>query len=165
MPVTPPRPDQRPIHSAPGQSGSMSGGAELGTVLAYPGVPGAVPNLTGASLFQQNVSQPTVVTLPAAGRIWAVVLAYVITSNATFALSTIRTVASVQLAVPGPNLVLAVVQLGVANPNQHDSGTDRASFPGLPVQAGVSVQLNVNNGNVVANLDQQASVSVLYSTP
>jgi hypothetical protein len=159
-----PRPDQRVVTASAGLPGSRSGSGELAGALGYPGVPAAVPNLLGASLFQQGTSGiPTLITFTAAARIWSVTLSYVITSNATFSLSTVRTVAAVQ-ATLNP-LVLAVVQLGVANPNREAWGNGGGLYPGLPVQAGETLQLNINNGVVVPQLDQQCSVSVLYSIP
>jgi hypothetical protein len=162
--MTSPRPDQRVPAGAGVVPGSRSGSGELAGALGYPGVPSAVPNCLGAALFQQTAaSTPTIVTLPESGRIWLVDLSYVITSNNSFSLATSRTVCAVQAAVSG--LTLATIQLGVSGPNQHDSGQKATGFPGLPLVKGESLILNVNNGNVVTDLDQQASVSVLYSIP
>jgi len=159
-----PRPDQRTVTVPAGLPGSRSGSGELAGALGYPGVPGAVPNLLGAALFQQGTSGiPTIVTFTAPGRVWMVILSYVITSNATFSLSTVRTVAAVQTAVTP--LVLATIELGVANPNREAWDSMATPYPGLPVQAGESLHLNLNNGVVIPQLDQQASVSVLYSIP
>jgi len=159
-----PRPDQRPVTVPAGLPGSRSGSGELAGALGYPGVPGAVPNLQGASLIQRgSPASYNMVTFPAAGRVWMVILSYVITSNATFSLSTVRTVAAVQLVI-NP-LVLATIQLGVANPNREAWQALSIPYPGLPVTAGETVQLNLNNGVVIPQLDQQASVSVLYSIP
>jgi hypothetical protein len=116
-------------------------------------------------VFQSGVANPQIVAFPDAGRVWAVMLSYTITSNASFFLSTVRTVASVQLIIGATNLTLAVVQLGVADPNQHAEGSMAISYPGLPTVLGTSIRLNVNNGNVIPQCDQQASVSVLYSLP
>jgi hypothetical protein len=158
-----PRPDQRHTPGRGGTGGSRSGAGDTAGALGYPGISAAVPNLLGASLFQQNVSQPTIVTLPGAGRVWEVILSYAITSNASYAASTSRTVAAVSTGTAG--LVLATIQLAVANPNQHDSASLAVAYPGLPLTGGDSLHLNVNNGTVITNLDQQASVSVLYSVP
>jgi hypothetical protein len=159
-----PRPDQRVVTSPAGSPGSRSGSGELAGALGFPGVPGAVPNCQGASLFQQGTgSIPPIVTFSGAGRIWMVTLAYVITSNASFTLSTVRTVAAVQTVV-NP-LVLVPIQLGVGNPNREAWQTVPVLFPGLPVVKGETLILNINNGVVVPQLDQQCSVSVLYSIP
>lgn len=157
------RPDQ---HHHPGQrgpAGSRSGAGDTAGALGYPGVPAAVPNCQGASLLQQNVSTPTVITFAQAGRLWFFDLSYTITSNNSFAISTVRTVATLSLSPSG--LILATVQLGVADPNQADSGGKASVLPGLPLVGGESVILSVNGGNVITNLDQQASCSVLYSYP
>jgi hypothetical protein len=163
--VSHPRPDQQHLHGLLSSPGSRSGAGETAGALGYPGVPPAVPNLLGATLFQQPVSTPTIVSVAGPGRIWAVLLSYAITSNASFALSTVRTVASVQMMSGPLNLTLAVVQLGVANPNQHAEGSMSVAYNGVPAITGTTLQLNVNNGAVITNLDQQASVSVLYSIP
>ncbi len=143
----PQRPDQRAIAGGGGVSGSRSGAGDLAGALGYPGVPGAVPNLQGASLFQQNVSRPTLYTFTGAGRIWLVILTYTITSNNGFPVAgqqpTVRTVAALQ-ATLNP-LTLAAV--------------------GLPVVSGESLVLSVGNVGVVPAVDQQATVSMLYSIP
>jgi hypothetical protein len=158
-----PRPDQRLVTAAAGGPGSRSGSGELAGALGFPGVPAAVPNLQGASIFQQGVSITKMVTFPAAARIWAVLLSFSITSNNSFSLATVRTVAAVQTVTGG--LTLAVVQLGVANNNQHAEGTSPMGYPGVPVVAGEIIRLNVSNNSVIPNCDQQASASVLYSVP
>lgn len=158
-----PRPDQRVIAAQGVTPGSRSGSGELAGALGYPGVPPAVPNMLGATVFQQGVGVVQLFKFTAPGRIWTVILSFVVTSNASFTLSTARTVAAVQTATSG--LTLAVVQLGVANPNQYDSGTCPISFGGLQVAPGETVRLNVNNNNGVVNMDQQASASMLYSIP
>jgi hypothetical protein len=126
-------------------------------------MPAAVPNCQGAFLLQQGVSTPTVITFTQPGRLWFFDLSFVITSNNSYAFATSRTVATLSLSPSG--LVLATVQLGVANPDQADSGGKASVLPGLPLVGGESVLLSVNNGNVIANLDQTASCSVLYSYP
>lgn len=158
-----PRVDQRLVTAAGAVPGSRSGSGELAGALGYPGVPPAVPNLLGATLLQRGVSITSMFTFPQAGRIWQVVLSYAVTSNASFTLSTARTVATVQTVTSG--LTLAVVQLGIANPNQHAEGTCPVAFGGLSVVPGETVRLNVNGGNTIAQMDQQASATMLYSIP
>lgn len=162
--MTTPRPDQRALTAPHGGAGSLSGAGDLAGALGYPGVPAAVPNCKGASLFQRNVGTWTIFTFPAAGRIWLVDMSYVITSNASFSQPTARTVAVVNFTV-NASLSLAPIQLGIAGPGQHDSGQKAIPLPGLPVVQGESLILVLNGGNPVTNLDQQASVSVLYSLP
>ena len=163
----PQRPDQRAIAGGGGVSGSRSGAGELAGALGYPGVPSAVPNCQGVSLFQQNVSRPTLYTFTGAGRIWLVILTYTITSNNGFPVAgqqpTVRTVAALQ-ATLNP-LTLAAVQLGIAGPSQHAEGTVAVPYPGLPVVSGESLVLSVGNVGVVPAVDQQATVSMLYSIP
>lgn len=159
-----PRPDQRAIAGPGAASGSRSGTGDIAAALGYPGVPPAVPNCQGADLFQQGVVGAALLLLfPVPSRIWTLILTYVITTNGSFATNTARTIAYVQTTKS--NLVLASVQLGVGGPSQHDSGTCSVSFNGLPVVAAETVYLNVNGGNVISNLFQQATVSMLYSTP
>lgn len=158
-----PRVDQRLVTGSGTAPGSRSGSGELAGALGYPGVPPAVPNLLGATQLQLGVQIKTMFTFPQAGRIWAVVLSYAITSNGTFGLSTVRTVATVQTVTSG--LTLAVVQLGVANPNQHAEGTCPMSFNGLSVVPGEAVRVNINGNVTVPQCDQQASATMLYSIP
>lgn len=158
-----PRPDQRVITGTSTTPGSRSGSGELAGALGYPGVPPAVPNMLGATVFQQGVGNVQLFKFTQPGRIWTVILTFAITSNASFSLSTSRTVAAVQTATSG--LTLAVIQLGVANPNQHAEGTCPISFGGLQVVPGEIVRLNVSNGTGITNLDQQASATMLYSLP
>lgn len=160
---TSPRPDQRAVAGGASASGSRSGAGDVAGALGYPGVPAAVPNCQGATIFQQGVGVVPMFTFPAAGRIWIVVLSYALTSNNSFSLATARTVAAVQTVTSG--LTLAVVQLGVGNANQHSEGTCPIAFPGLPVVRGETVRLSVNNGTSVPQLDQQASATMLYSIP
>lgn len=164
MTAPPPRPDQRITGTAGAVAGnSRSGSGELAGALGYPGVPPAVPNLLGATKLQQPVSVTALFTFPQPGRIWQVVLSYAITSNNSFGLATVRTVATVQTVTSG--LTLAVVQLGVAGADQSAWGTCPVAFGGLPAVAGETVRLNVNNGLVIPQCDQQASASLLYSIP
>lgn len=160
--MTTPRPDQQHGASVAGASGSRSGSGDVAAALGYPGVPPAIPNCQAAQQLQANAAGAGLFfTFTAPGRIWQVLLAYTITSNNSFALATTRTVATITAGT----LPLAVVQLGVAGPDQADSGVSEPSYGGLPVVAGTSLTLNINNGLIVANLDQQASAIVLYSIP
>lgn len=158
-----PRPDQRLTGGPGGAPGSRSGSGELAGAFGYPGVPPAVPNCLGGSVFQNAVGFQLIVTMPQAGRVWMVALSYVITSNNSFAPATARTIARIETVTAA--LPLMPIQLGVAGPNQHDSDTQAVVLPGLPVVEGEVIRLNVNNGNVIPNLDQQASAVVLYSIP
>ena len=158
-----PRVDQRLVVPAGAVPGSRSGSGELAGALGYPGVPPAVPNLLGATKLQQGVTVVSMFTFPQAGRIWQVILSYAVTSNSSFGLATVRTVATVQTVTSA--LTLAVVQLGIANPNQHAEGTCPSAFSGLPVVPFETVRLNINNGTLVPQMDQQASASLLYSIP
>jgi len=102
-------------------------------------------------------------TFPKAARIWTVTLSYVITSNASYSLATSRTYARI---VTDPGLVtLAIVNLGIANQNQHSEGQSEPPLTGLPVTEGESLVLDVNGGTTVPQMNQQASAVVLYSIP
>lgn len=160
--MTTPRPDQQHGQNVAGASGSRSGSGDTAAALGYPGVPAATPNCKAAQAMQVNVGgSGAFFTFTAPGRIWQVILTYVITSNNSFTLATSRTLATV---TAGPNPI-AAVQLGVAGPNQADSATSSPAYNGLPVTAGTSLAVTVNGGTVVPNLDQQASAVVLYSVP
>lgn len=158
-----PRPDQRHLASPGGTAGSRSGSGDTAAALGYPGVPPAVINCQSAQIVQQNVGQPVFFTFTQPGRIWTVVLSYVITSNNSFGSPTARTFALIQTVVSG--ITLAVANIGIAGPSQHAEAICTPDVPGLPVIAGESLQLSVNGGSVVTNLDQQASALVLYSIP
>ena len=162
--MTTPRPDQQLVTGPPGGLGSLSGAGDLAGALGYPGVPPAVPNCAGASLIQRDVGSWTLLpAIPGAGRLWDVSLFYNITSNNSFAVSTVRTYARI-VTNPG-GVTLAVVNLALANPNQVTVGSAGLNLPALPVTGGTSLLLDVNNQTVVANVVQQASCLVLYSIP
>lgn len=159
-----PRPDQRQLLQVPAVPGSRSGSGELGGALIYPGLPSAVPNCQSASRLLEPVTSGQVFfTFPAPGRIWQVVLSYVITANNSFSLATIKTYSSIQTVIS--NLILAVAENGVAGPNQASQAQSEPSYSGLPVVQGESLTLIVNAGNSIAQLDQRASAVVLYSIP
>lgn len=160
-----PRPDQKATPGVPAAPGSRSGAGDVAGALLYPGVPAAVPNCKSAQILHQGVSTPVpFFTFPAAGRIWAVSLSYVITSNPSFTLATARTYAVVTVS-PASITLPGAIDLGVAGPKQVTNAQSQLSLPGLPVTAGQSLILSVNGGALVANLDQQASAVVLYSIP
>lgn len=161
--MTTPRPDQRHMISGSSSAGSRSGSGDQAAANQYPGVPPAVINCQSAQIIQQNVGIPTFFTFTNPGRIWTVVLSYVITSNASFFLSTVRTFALVTTAISGTTL--AIANIGVAGPSQHAEAICEPNIPGLPVVKGESLALSVNGGTTVPQLDQQASVLVLYSIP
>lgn len=158
-----PRPDQQHSPHRSGTAGSRSGSQDTAAALGYPGVPPGVINCQAAVLLQQGVGQPHFYTFTGAGRIWTVVLSFVVTANASFSLATYRSYAAIQTALSG--LTLAAVNLGVAGPSQAANGQSEPPLNGLPVVQGESLILNVNGGTVIPQLDQTASAVVLYSIP
>jgi hypothetical protein len=126
------------------------------------GTPPFVPSLKSATQIRQSTGVNTFFTFGSAGRIWAVALSYFTTTNNSYSVSTSQTYAAVETQ---SGLTLGIVELGAADPNQGFSGQSNLTFNGLPLAGGDKLILDVNNGTVVANLNQRASAVVLYSIP
>lgn len=150
----------------PAQDGTVSGLSAPGQTIAEEnqtlGTPPFVPALKAATVVRQATGVNTFFTFGNAGRIWAVALSYFVTTNSSYAVSTSATYAAVET---GTGLTLGIVELGAANPNQGFGGQSNLPFNGLPIAKGDSLKLDVNNGSVIANLNQRASCVVLYSIP
>ena len=151
---------------SPAQDGTVGRLAAPGQTIAQEGqalgVPPSVPALKAATIVRKNVSISTFFTFGGAGRIWAVALSYFVTTNNSYTLSTSQTYAAVET---GSGLTLGIVELGAANPNQAIPGQSNLAFNGLPISNGDTLNLDVNAGSVITNLNQRASALVLYSIP
>lgn len=145
---------------------SVSGLSQTGQTIAQEaqtlGGPPFVPQLKSATVVRQSVAVTPFFTFPSAGRIWAIDLSYFITTNNSYAVSTSQTYAALET---GSGKSLAIVELGASNPNQGFGGQSTKPLNGLPIVAGDTLILDVNNGAVISNLNQRASVVVLYSVP
>lgn len=102
-------------------------------------------------------------TFPGPGRIWAVSLAYTVSSLSTFTGPPVFLASFIQTVLSG--LPLAAVELSLSAALQNENGTGAPPLPGLPVVGGESLTLNINGGTVVPGVNQEASAFVLYSIP
>ena len=102
-------------------------------------------------------------TFPGPGRIWAVSLAYTVSSQSTFAGGPVFLASFIQTVLSG--LPLAAVELSLSAALQNENGTGAPPIPGLPVVGGESLTLNINGGSAVPGVVQEASAFVLYSIP
>jgi hypothetical protein len=159
------RPDQRRISQQPLPAGSRSGSVEAALAGQQTGVPPFVPALSAFTALQVNaLSSPfRLGTMPAAGRIWTVILSYFTATDATYSAGVTLTFAAVQATVAA--LTLAAVELGASGPGQGHPGQCDISFNGLPVASGEQLVLNINGGITVTDLFQRASAVVLFSVP
>jgi len=160
--MTTPRPDQR--HGAKlTAAGSRSGSGDMAAALGYPGSPAAVPNCQSAQALRRALGGAgTFFTFPTAGRVWTVMLSYMVVSGSTFT-STAKFAATITTGLGA--LPLAVVELGLGAANHEDSGSCVVQLNGLPLVGGDSLGLTINGGVSVAGADQEASAVVLYSIP
>jgi hypothetical protein len=128
------------------------------------GIPPNVPNVASASakLIAPGSSPVTFHTFAAAGRLWQVSLSAAVNINASFT-GNASFYAQVKTGTGGITLELVELAAGTA-PGQ-DSTHGDLQLNGLPVAAGETLMLDVNNGAAVANTSMRASGLVLYSVP
>jgi hypothetical protein len=135
----------------------------MAAALGYPGSPPAVPNCQSAQALRRALGGAGVFfTFTSPGRIWTVMLSYLVVSGGTFS-GTAKFAATITTGLSG--LPLAVVELALGAANHEDSGTCVVPFNGLPLVGGDSLTLTINGGVSVAGADQEASAVVLYSIP
>lgn len=148
-----------------GVAGSHSGAGDVAGALGFPGQPPAALNLQPAQALRRAPGGSGLFfTFPAPSRIWVVILSYAVSSLGTYAAGTVTKLAAfVQTQIVA--IPLAAVELSLSAPDQNEHDTSSPPLPGLPVQQGDSVILNINGGTVVAGVIQEASAVVLYSTP
>jgi hypothetical protein len=144
----------------PAQDGTVSG---LPSNLQTMGIPSFIPNLASATQIGVNAQGPTTFkTFGANSRIWYALLSFTVAVNSTFSASTTRVYARILAA----GIQLPIVELSVANPNQHADVAAPLVINGLPVANGQTLQLDVNNGTSLGSQGvMSASCTVLYSTP
>jgi len=156
------RPDQRVIPTAPGTvPGSRSGSPEAALSLQQTGVPPLVPGLKTAQKLHQNVGIFNILAPAQDIFVWGCILSSSIDTNASFSLATAATFAVVQTA---SGITLGVVELAVGGPNQAANGQSPPLMFGIPISAGDVIQLSVNGGTPITNLNQNAS-AIVFHTP
>jgi hypothetical protein len=161
--MTTPRPDQQHGPSVAGASGSRSGSGDLAAALSYPGSPPAVPNCLSAQALRRSiVGAGSFFTFPHPGRVWTVLLSYMVVSDNTFT-PVAKFAATIQTTIGA--LPLAVVELGLGNVNHEAFDVCPVSYNGLPVVKGDGFTLTINGGTAVPGVQQEASAVVLYSIP
>ena len=131
--------------------------AQIQTAGAQPYVPG----LHSTNKRGIGASIQTLNTFAADSRIWRASISYAASSNSTFS-GTSSMNAWLQT---GGGIVLAVVELALGGPNSETWGNDNGQIPGMPIAAGDTVAVYVNNGNTITNVLMQCSCTVLFSTP
>lgn len=160
--MTTPRPDQR-HGAAPTAAGSRSGSGDMAAALGYPGSPPTALNCQSAQALRRGVGGAgTFFSFGSAGRIWTVMLAYTVVSDATFT-PTAKFAATITTGLGA--LPLAVVELALGNVSHENSGVAVVQLPGLPLTGGDSLTLTINGGATVPGATQEASAVVLYSIP
>lgn len=158
-----PRPDQHRGAQLGGTAGSRSGSGDTAAALGFPGSPPAVPNCKSAQALRRALGGAGLFfTFPNAGRVWTVMLSYMVVSGSTFT-PTAKFAATISTTLGG--LPLAVVELALGNVNHENSGTCVVPYNGLPIIQGDGLTLTINGGVTVAGADQEASAVVLYSIP
>lgn len=128
----------------------------------------ATTGVASASYIQaQPAASPVIlVTMPAAGRIWAVSLACTVNTNASYAPGRQQAYAAVVVhLVPNPDVYLLVTDIGVSGPTQEANQALSIQLPGLYVQGGSFLELDINAGGAITNATIEASATVIYSIP
>jgi hypothetical protein len=158
-----PRPDQQHGASVAGASGSRAFSGDVAAALGYPGSPAAVPNCLSAQALRRSlVGAGQFFSFTHPGRIWTVLLSYMVVSDNTFT-PVAKFAATIQTTIGG--LPLAVVELALGNINHENSGTCPVIYSGLPITGGDGLTLTINGGTTVPGVQQEASAVVLYSIP
>lgn len=126
------------------------------------GVPPAVTGLdSGSQILQSPGSSPaTMYTFADNGRIWAANVSYAMGSSG----GTGTNQGYGRVLIQG-SATLAVVEACVVGNPSADSNTDSQTFPGLAVNAGTVIQLDINNGTSITGVVQRASGLVVVSIP
>jgi hypothetical protein len=153
-----PRPDQQASPSHP----VSAGGVSLGQMNL--GVPPGVGQIASVKhLFGGPSGSPyTLFTFPKKGRIWGASLSVSIAASASYAGATSNVYA--ELAT-GSGITLEIVELAVTNINQVEVDHGDMPLNGLPIAAGDTILLDVNNGTLISDTTIRASGFVLYSVP
>lgn len=128
------------------------------------GIPPNVPSITSASTIQgmPPASPVTVVTPNAPFRIWGVNLTMSCASNSSYSGGNNRFFAWAQQ--DGTN-VLAIIEQGLSDANQFQSDVIYVPFNGLECAANTPLELIINTGISVPNVEQIASCVFFYSIP
>lgn len=137
--------------------------SNTGTALTA-GVPPGVPALKAASVLRQppNSSPAVFFTFPSAGRIWSGVLSAAVVTANSYPNSVQELYCELRT---GSGLILGVTELAISVAGQIDSNSVSMTINGLPVAAGDTLVLDINNGGNIGNGSLRASAAVLYSTP
>jgi hypothetical protein len=127
------------------------------------GVKPFAPNyMTQAARRHNETTVTTFYTFPTTAHLWSATLAFTIVTAPAYTPGITKCFADLST---GSGIALLTVELGVAAVNDHDSNTVAVGFNGIPVAAGDTLVLNINNGTTVPNLNQQATAIVGFATP
>ncbi len=154
---------------APGQDTTLQ---TIHTTLGIPSqdttlaaIPAALqPALSSASLVRQGTTAGALVhTFAAASRLWALHLSFACATDASYTPALANVYAELKT---GSGLALTLVELAVSDVKQAINGdSDQGYFNPIPVAAGNTLLLDVNNGAGVLGATLRASCSILYSSP
>lgn len=146
------------------RSGVNTTASNTGTALTTGVPPGVVDIVSYSKVNAPAASSPfTLNTFTANSRLWQVSLSLAAaTDSSSYTSGLQRISAQVNL---GSGTVLAVAELAISTQSQAVSDHCDFSFNGLPVSAGDTLVLNVNNGGTFTGATIVCSTIVLASTP
>jgi hypothetical protein len=129
------------------------------------GMPQNVPQLQSASIQKQGETAGATFLGPLGVpiKLWQAVLSHSIGALSDFAGTTVAEgSANINTVLSG--VTLAVTEVAAGGPNASDSSSVSVPLNGFQLNAGDSVELNVNGGTVITNTRQRASALLLYTT-
>lgn len=147
------------IMGAPSQNGTLT---TLLQQVVNAGAQPFVPNLRASNKVGVGSGVFTLITFGQASRIWRAGISFSAATNNLYS-SGITSLNAVMKT--GGGVTLAVVEIAVGGPSQASQGGDSAQIPGMPVEAGDTVTIDVNDGVSVAQLVMRCSCTVLFSVP
>lgn len=113
----------------------------------------------------QGGSPYTVHTFGAPGRIWAAHLSFALSANASHT-GNDQAFCTLKYSPPtGGDKILLVIELAVGGASTTDSGDGDLTIPGMNVDIGGALVLDVNAGNAIVNALMRASTTTLVSFP
>jgi hypothetical protein len=114
--------------------------------------------------YQTGASPVVLVTMPSAGRIWAVSLACTVNTDAGYTPARQQAHSAVVIQ-SDPAVYLLVTDIGISGPTQEANQALSIQLPGLYVAAGTEIELDINSAAGIAGATIEASATVIYSIP
>lgn len=129
------------------------------------GIPPYIPGLDSASEARMSATDSpyTLVTMPAAGRLWFATLSYGVATESGYDLGGNDPAARIYINSDTRTILLA--QAVIAQAGQNAQADQGLGFGGLPLAEGDVIGADVNGGSEITNVSQNASTVVLYSIP